>query len=1025
MDENYNEENFDEQEKQNISRRNDTGVVGRLNQFSSGFKAGLLGTEDKTKERMNKRGTNELRGVNKESGKMNPDGNNKKPGNKSGLEKKDGLGKKDNNKKQGAADKTGMKKPGLPGKLGESANQAVDAAAKLKKAKLLLLKLKIAGIVAGILLVVFIIAYLFTVIDNFFSSIVLNFFVPEQKEDDLEGLYTDSKYLRDPDTGEMYTWPELIKVLNNDDACEANFWEKIKEGLGIYDEEFDDACALMRYIKKKVETYEETYMGRDDPKTQPNKLDRALILGTIFYGYDSQATYDSYDTPPAKEDDKGDTYTSASDHYETLKNVIKDGKLVKLDVDRIIQSTIFEDIYPYFTWVIREEKRNIDGVDKIVKVGYCDTETVENYEYSRDKWEMFIRWNDEWDRTNGDDEQERKRDYPFSVPGYLKINSKKQLDNKQKIDNTSILTLVGTGYTYDTSMNNAWNSTSTECNGTIPPESLMSLVDILDDSVNIAQDYFTKREFTQVVDTTVYFQKIEDVYTQKKDSFRSGNIKYTTPGPNVATTFVEFEYKHGFGYVNFPSFKQADEDSNLPTFEYDDIVSPKKIEEIILEVKDRKGEINNTLLLKDLDSSQYGDNGYWDEDGNYIPGIDPDLDNDNVVKNAYCKKFVPYDYEDITVELTDCDGNQQESVNFKDYIIGTVKGEIDNYSNKNYALTQMIANINFALQRRGNQNKLKSGSKIKMRNGDCDQVFSSKKGSYKQTANLVCIEETGQKCVNYYQGSAPLNEEGYTNYKGPMSDAEYKEYEKLYEIAKNYLVIKDERIFETGYVANVSIKWEAEANAGKNYIQILKETYGDVDIIECSGADGGYEGGYDPSLARKGCAGIVEAAAREVGASNGLKYIHWFNDTFNMDYKDNVAWCAIFASWVGYKTGYDGTQVTMTAGANAMLQGFRDRGKGHKKGYVPKAGDYVFFDYERKNDAGEVVQPQDGVADHVAIVRSYDPNTHQVCTIGGNEGDSVKNNNCFGYADGSVLGYGEVDCKENNKKGDNRKDEIK
>ena len=258
-----------------------------------------------------------------------------------------------------------------------------------------------------------------------------------------------------------------------------------------------------------------------------------------------------------------------------------------------------------------------------------------------------------------------------------------------------------------------------------------------------------------------------------------------------------------------------------------------------------------------------------------------------------------------------------------------------------------------------------------------------------------------------------------------MSDAEYKEYEKLYEIAKNYLVIKDGRIFETGYVADVSIKWEAEANAGKNYIQILKETYGDVDIIECSGADGGYEGGYDPSLARKGCAGIVEAAAREVGASNGLKYIHWFNATFNMDHKDSVAWCAIFASWVGYKTGYDGTQVTMTAGADAMLQGFRNRGKGHKKGYVPKAGDYVFFDYERKNDAGEVVQPQDGVADHVAIVRSYDPNTHQVCTIGGNEGNSVKNNNCFGYTDGSDLGYGEIDCKENNKKGDNRKDEIK
>lgn len=94
MYENYNEENFDEQEKQNISRRNDTGVVGRLNQFSSGFKAGLLGTEDKTKERMNKRGTNELRGVNKESGKMNPDGNNKNPGISQDLKRKMDLGKK-------------------------------------------------------------------------------------------------------------------------------------------------------------------------------------------------------------------------------------------------------------------------------------------------------------------------------------------------------------------------------------------------------------------------------------------------------------------------------------------------------------------------------------------------------------------------------------------------------------------------------------------------------------------------------------------------------------------------------------------------------------------------------------------------------------------------------------------------------------------------------------------------------------------------------------------------------------------
>lgn len=50
-----------------------------------------------------------------------------------------------------------------------------------------------------------------------------------------------------------------------------------------------------------------------------------------------------------------------------------------------------------------------------------------------------------------------------------------------------------------------------------------------------------------------------------------------------------------------------------------------------------------------------------------------------------------------------------------------------------------------------------------------------------------------------------------------MSDAEYKEYEKLYEIAKNYLVIKDGRIFETGYVANVSINGKQKLMLEKLY----------------------------------------------------------------------------------------------------------------------------------------------------------------------------------------------------------------
>lgn len=843
MDENYNDENFDEQ--QNMNRRNDTGVVGRLNQFSSGFKAGMFGNEDKTKERINNRGKNETeRGVDKENGKLDKEDTGQ---NKNGLGKKDGLEKKDNNKNN-ILNNNKSNMPPLPGKLGETSKKALDTVAKAKNMKLLLLKLKIIGIAVGIFAGIFVIMYIFTVLDNFFSSIVLNYLVPEQKEDNLEGLYTDSKYIRDPETGEMYTWPELIKVLNNDDACDPNLFQKVIESIFGYGEYFTDQCQLMRYIKKQVEKYENNYMERKDK--EPNKLDRGLILATLFYGYDSQATYDNYENPPSKSDDKGDTYISASDHYESLRNIVKDGKLTKTDVDRIIQSTIFEDVYPSFSWEIRVR---IDPKTKEeIRTGYCNVDVVQNYQYSRDKWEMFIRWNDEKDLQAKEDTLGSIRSSDFSVPGYIKIGKTKLLDKKIKVDGSSVLTLTGSGYTYDTSMNNAWRTTYEECNGTISESELMSRYDLdeIDGSVGEAHHYFIDRDYNQIVDTTIYFQKIEDITGTTKDVFKSRNIKYSIykNGVKVGTTYVEFEYKHGFGYINFPSFKQADEDANLPAINYNDATTPKKIEEIIEEIKNRKIEINNVLLLKDLDSQQYGENGYWDEDGNYIPGTEPNTDNENVTTNAYCKEYLSAVPDDITVELTDCDGVAQESVSFKEYIIGTLKGEIDNSTNKNYALTQVIANINFALARRGNNTK---GSTIKMKNGDCDQVFSSPtKGSYMKTAKLTCyINDAGQpvKCNSVYQGTTPSTG-GYWKYKDPMTESEYKRYEEIYETAKNYLIIKNNDILLTEYKAHISRGWEAAANAGKNFIQILKETYGDVDIVECSSSGNGDDDGLDEDI---------------------------------------------------------------------------------------------------------------------------------------------------------------------------------
>ncbi len=994
-----------EQNNQNINQKRNTGVVDRLNQFSSGFKSGLgLDGEKGTKDRLKNRGQNEPRGVNKESGKLDQEEGS---GKKGGLEKKDDLGKKGGLEKKDEKSQeknSGDLKSKLSSKLGGGEG---SASAALKAKKLKLLKLKIIGISLGIFLGIFMIAYLALVIDNFFSSIVLNFGVPEQgtDEDDYVGLYTDSKYIRNPETGELYTWPELIQVLNNDESCKAGFLQGLLEK--IFPEsgnEFKDVCQLMRYIKKKTNDYETKYMGKEE--NGPNKLDRGLIIGTLFFGYDSQATYDNYETPPEKEDEKGDTFISAADHFESLKNIIEDGKLTKTDVNRIIQSTIFEDVYPSFTWEIREVWSFTEK--KYIKVGYCNTTVVQNYEYSRDKWEMFIRWNDEKDLQDGDDNIPTIRNSEFSVPGYLKINNEKLLDRFNKdVSKREILTLVGTGYTYDTSMNNAWKSTSQECNGTIDEETLLSLVDKLDSSVGKAQHYFIDREYDQIVDTTIYFQKVEDIYSTSKDSFTSRNIKFTTNGPVVHNEYVEFEYKHGFGYINFPSFKQSDEDSNLPGIEYNDATTPKKIEEIIEETKDRKYEINNVLLLKDLDSSQYGENGYWDENGNYIEGTIPDFSNPEVVTNAYCKKFLSSDLDNITVKLTDCDGNQQDSVSFKDYIIGVTVGEIgqSSYNNKNYALTQMIASISYTMARRGNYNK---GSTITMRNGDCDQVFSSpSKGSYRKVANLMC--GSSKHCTSYYQGSAPSEE--YTNYKSSISDEAYQKFSELYDIAKEYLIISNNSIKEAGYVSSTQNSWEAAANSGENFAEIIKKTYGDSDLIECSTYEDNFDQNiYDEEYAGQGCLGIVNAATAEIGTKEEPKnsdytiYNDWFYGTHQ-----KAQWCAIFVSYIASKTGYLGTEIPKTAGVTNMREYFVQKGSWReaRKGYDPKPGDIVIFQYETP-----------GVYGHVAIVVDYNKNTGQVTTIGGNEGHGdteggrVKKATYASKDSASIAGYGKINCKE-------------
>lgn len=821
-----------------------------LSDFAGGFKAGLGINNKKDVDAINRRGKNTPSDMGGNQKKNEEEGGNKN-GKENDLPEKDGL--KDNSSKE----KDGKKDKNLAEekkKEREEARKKAQAVAKkkaeekaLKSKAALKLKLKIylyiGAAALALLSLIFLIAFFAFAFNNLTSSISSFFGISEKGLDDdsedietaeKDGLYTDKKYKYvtedcdvkdydeakcacDPSNGDKCVelgWEDLVNVLYSDDKCKVDdelyrMWDKI--ATIFTGDRFSSQCALLRYIRGTIKDYEEKF------KTE---LDMGLILSTIFYGYDQQAHYRNYKNADAAE---SADYTEAAEHYKVLLNIIKDGKLKRTDVDRIIQNTIFEEVYPYWTWSTWTDELGR-------KHGACTFGSVVNYHYSSDKWKMFIRWNDEL--SDPDERQE------FSVPGYIGL--KRSIDTnifaaKKMLDRSSVTInirqtseLYGSGYVYDSNMNNSYLASSDECNGQYTGSQLKDMYDLYDipsgvDGKDDCWHFFNDREFTGPVDTTHYFQHIEETSSYNKDVFTPKNgVKYMKSSGTLSTYDIKYEYKEGFGYFGFPGFKQAIEDPNTD-LEYDDAITPKEIETIIEEVMDKKKQMNEVLLAKDLDSEKYGENGTYDENGNYIEGIVPNPSGE-VTTNANCKPYLSADLSSINVRVRDCDSKDIATVGFKDYIIGVTKGEIDNYQNKNYALTAMIAEISYALNRRNNYAK---GTTIIMRSGNCDQVFSSPaKGSHSSPSSISC---GSFKCTSYLIG--PNSSGGY--YKKPMSQAEYNAYSALYDEASKYLVIKGDKIKSTGYVSTTQNKWESMANSGANFVEIIKSTYSDSDLIQC------------------------------------------------------------------------------------------------------------------------------------------------------------------------------------------------
>ena len=136
-----------------------------------------------------------------------------------------------------------------------------------------------------------------------------------------------------------------------------------------------------------------------------------------------------------------------------------------------------------------------------------------------------------------------------------------------------------------------------------------------------------------------------------------------------------------------------------------------------------------------------------------------------------------------------------------------------------------------------------------------------------------------------------------------------------------------------------------------------------------------------------GDASIVEVAASQIGNEGGEPYWSWYG------FNGRVEWCACFVSWCANKCGYINKGIIPKfAGVGIGIDWFQDRHQWQKRGYQPKPGDIIFFDWEGN-----------GYGSHVGIVEKSDD--LYVYTIEGNSGDKCCRRTYFLHSS-VVMGYG-------------------
>jgi hypothetical protein len=144
---------------------------------------------------------------------------------------------------------------------------------------------------------------------------------------------------------------------------------------------------------------------------------------------------------------------------------------------------------------------------------------------------------------------------------------------------------------------------------------------------------------------------------------------------------------------------------------------------------------------------------------------------------------------------------------------------------------------------------------------------------------------------------------------------------------------------------------------------------------------------YDFYEIGPGDTAIVKVAQAQLGNVGGNKFWKWYG------FSSHVHWCACFVSWCGDQCGYINAGIRpkyAVIGNGASW--FKERHRWASRGYSPKPGDIIFFDFDH-----------DGVMDHTGIVESCDGKT--VTTIEGNSGNACRRQS-YVRDSSQIAGYG-------------------